>query len=136
MGQLWSRLKETLGMGSKEVRILILGLDNAGKTTILYKLQLGDVVTAVPSMCCCILLRKKKKQKKKKKKKTQLSDSMLKQYNIKTCHFKFGIWEAKLAYVPTGDATTTTQMRYVFLFSLSSPTPVNTIHLNNKLRNR
>jgi len=26
-------------LGSKEVRILVLGLDNAGKTTILYKLQ-------------------------------------------------------------------------------------------------
>lgn len=41
-----------------EVRLLILGLDNAGKTTILckdkYKLldkmQLGDVVSTVPSM--------------------------------------------------------------------------------------
>merc|ERR1712228_1037201 len=28
-----------MGFGSKEVRILILGLDNAGKTTILYRLQ-------------------------------------------------------------------------------------------------
>ena len=50
MGGAWSRLLETMGMGKKEVRILILGLDNAGKTTILYKLQLGDVVAAVPSM--------------------------------------------------------------------------------------
>ena len=29
--------------------MLILGLDNAGKTTILYKLQMGEVVTTVPS---------------------------------------------------------------------------------------
>jgi len=26
-----------------QVRVLILGLDNAGKTTILYKLQMGEV---------------------------------------------------------------------------------------------
>ena len=38
MGILFSRVFQSL-FGSKEVRILILGLDNAGKTTILYKLQ-------------------------------------------------------------------------------------------------
>eukprot|EP01002_Notosolenus_urceolatus_P013827 NODE_4806_length_763_cov_15.277311_g4009_i0.p1 GENE.NODE_4806_length_763_cov_15.277311_g4009_i0~~NODE_4806_length_763_cov_15.277311_g4009_i0.p1 ORF type:complete len:205 (+),score=31.88 NODE_4806_length_763_cov_15.277311_g4009_i0:78-617(+) len=48
MGGLFSRL---FGMfGSKEVRILILGLDNAGKTTILFKLQVGEVVTTVPTI--------------------------------------------------------------------------------------
>lgn len=35
--------------GSRERRILILGLDGAGKTTILYKLQVGEVVTTIPS---------------------------------------------------------------------------------------
>jgi len=30
--------------------VLILGLDNAGKTTILYKLQMGEVVTTVPTI--------------------------------------------------------------------------------------
>jgi len=38
MGIFFSRVFQKL-FGSKEVRILILGLDNAGKTTILYKLQ-------------------------------------------------------------------------------------------------
>ena len=38
MGIFFSRIFQTL-FGSKEVRILILGLDNAGKTTILYRLQ-------------------------------------------------------------------------------------------------
>lgn len=32
-------------LGSREMRILILGLDGAGKTTILYRLQVGEVVT-------------------------------------------------------------------------------------------
>lgn len=34
----------------KEVRILILGLDNAGKTTLLYRLKIGEVVTTVPTI--------------------------------------------------------------------------------------
>lgn len=33
------------------MRILILGLDGAGKTTILYRLQVGEVVTTIPSKC-------------------------------------------------------------------------------------
>eukprot|EP00960_Hanusia_phi_P050086 759983-Hanusia_phi.AAC.3 len=39
-------------LGNKEVRILILGLDNAGKTTILYRLHQGEVVTTIPSDLC------------------------------------------------------------------------------------
>jgi len=48
MGVLVSKLLAL--MGNKEVRVLILGLDNAGKTTILYKLQMGEVVTTVPTI--------------------------------------------------------------------------------------
>jgi len=36
--------------GEKELRILILGLDGAGKTTILYRLQVGEVVTTIPTI--------------------------------------------------------------------------------------
>merc|ERR1712066_1159432 len=32
------------------MRILMLGLDAAGKTTILYKLKLGEVVTTIPTI--------------------------------------------------------------------------------------
>jgi GTPase SAR1 family protein len=32
-------------------RTLLLGLDNAGKTSILYKLKLGEVVNTIPSEC-------------------------------------------------------------------------------------
>lgn len=34
----------------KEMRILMVGLDSAGKTTILYKLKLGEAVTTVPTV--------------------------------------------------------------------------------------
>ena len=34
----------------KEMRILMCGLDAAGKTTILYKLKLGEVVTTIPTI--------------------------------------------------------------------------------------
>jgi GTPase SAR1 family protein len=34
----------------KEMRILMVGLDAAGKTTILYKLKLGEVVTTIPTI--------------------------------------------------------------------------------------
>merc|ERR550514_2541999 len=43
MGMLFSRLFSAL-FGSREVRILILGLDNAGKTTILYRLQVDEPI--------------------------------------------------------------------------------------------
>merc|ERR1711994_839731 len=33
-----------------DMRILMVGLDAAGKTTILYKLKLGDVVTTIPTI--------------------------------------------------------------------------------------
>ena len=33
-----------------EARVLMVGLDNAGKTTILYKLQLGEVQHTIPTI--------------------------------------------------------------------------------------
>lgn len=36
--------------GRQEAPIIMLGLDAAGKTTILYKLRLGEVVTTVPTI--------------------------------------------------------------------------------------
>jgi len=34
----------------KDMRILMVGLDAAGKTTILYKLKLGEIVTTIPTI--------------------------------------------------------------------------------------
>ncbi|XP_010528581.1 PREDICTED: ADP-ribosylation factor 1-like [Tarenaya hassleriana] len=44
-GKLFSRL-----FAKKEMRILMVGLDVARKTTILYKLKLGEIVTTVPTI--------------------------------------------------------------------------------------
>ena len=49
MGLAISKLFDRL-FGKKEMRILMLGLDAAGKTTILYKLKLGEVVSSVPTI--------------------------------------------------------------------------------------
>nr|QXF29078.1 SarB [Planomonas micra] len=40
---------EKIGLTSKEATIVIIGLDNAGKTTLLYKLKSGSVKTFVPT---------------------------------------------------------------------------------------
>ena len=34
----------------KDVKILMLGLDAVGKTTVLYKLKLGEIVTTIPTI--------------------------------------------------------------------------------------
>jgi len=49
MGLSISKLFESL-LGKKEMRILMVGLDAAGKTTILYKLKLGEIVTTIPTI--------------------------------------------------------------------------------------
>eukprot|EP01103_Thecamoeba_quadrilineata_P019480 TRINITY_DN7909_c0_g1_i1.p1 TRINITY_DN7909_c0_g1~~TRINITY_DN7909_c0_g1_i1.p1 ORF type:complete len:180 (-),score=30.76 TRINITY_DN7909_c0_g1_i1:97-636(-) len=38
------------GKKGKEQRIIMLGLDNAGKTTILYQLKMGEVVQTTPTI--------------------------------------------------------------------------------------
>ena len=35
---------------STQTRIMMLGIDNAGKTSILYRLKLGEVITTVPTV--------------------------------------------------------------------------------------
>merc|ERR1719314_9992 len=49
MGIIFSKVFGAL-LGKQEVRILILGLDNAGKTTILYRLQVDEVVQTIPTI--------------------------------------------------------------------------------------
>ncbi|XP_029207679.1 ADP-ribosylation factor 1 isoform X2 [Acropora muricata] len=49
MGGVFTTLFKGL-FGKKEMRILMVGLDAAGKTTILYKLKLGEIVTTIPTI--------------------------------------------------------------------------------------
>ncbi|KAH3744912.1 ADP-ribosylation factor 1 [Pelomyxa schiedti] len=48
MGSVFAKLFS--GLGRKDMRILMVGLDAAGKTTILYKLKLGEIVTTIPTI--------------------------------------------------------------------------------------
>jgi GTPase SAR1 family protein len=49
MQAITNKLMLLLGM-RKEQRILMTGLDASGKTTILYQLKLGEVVTTIPTI--------------------------------------------------------------------------------------
>ncbi|XP_075702702.1 uncharacterized protein LOC142666514 [Rhinoderma darwinii] len=51
MGVLLSSLYQTLlNFSGTKARILLLGLDAAGKTTLLYKLKLNETVTTIPTI--------------------------------------------------------------------------------------
>jgi small GTP-binding protein len=49
MGLAISKLYSLLNF-TKDTRVLMLGLDAAGKTTVLYKLKLGELVTTIPTI--------------------------------------------------------------------------------------
>ena len=49
MGALLSTLWDYL-YPNKEYKMVMVGLDNAGKTTTLYKLSLGEVVLTTPTL--------------------------------------------------------------------------------------
>lgn len=53
MGNFFDKVFRGL-FGKKEMRILMVGLDAAGKTTILYKLKLGEIVTTIPTIGTCL----------------------------------------------------------------------------------
>ena len=49
MGVIFSSIFDSL-FGPYRYKITMVGLDNAGKTTILYQLSLGDVVSTQPTV--------------------------------------------------------------------------------------
>jgi len=50
MGLTISKLFDKLFSWEIEMKTLLLGLDAAGKTTILYKLNLGEIISTVPTI--------------------------------------------------------------------------------------
>jgi small GTP-binding protein len=49
MGFFFSKVWDKL-LGKKDVRMLMVGLDAAGKTTILYQLKMGETVKTIPTI--------------------------------------------------------------------------------------
>lgn len=60
MGLTFSSLFESLAFwkSGQQCRVLMLGLDSAGKTTILYRLQMGEVISAVPSSSTSLMIQR------------------------------------------------------------------------------
>jgi GTPase SAR1 family protein len=50
IGVAW--IKKLRLISKSQIRILILGLDNVGKTTMMYTLELGPVKTTIPVFGC------------------------------------------------------------------------------------
>lgn len=50
VGVAW--IKKLRLVSSSPLRILVLGLVNAGKTTMMYSLQLGNIKTIIPVLGC------------------------------------------------------------------------------------
>ncbi|VAI87431.1 unnamed protein product [Triticum turgidum subsp. durum] len=100
MGIVFTRLFSSV-FGNREARILVLGLDNAGKTTILYRLQMGEVVSTIPTIG----------------------------FNVETVQYnniKFQVWDLGgqtsiryILYSHTGDATfQTLRLSYMLLIQV------------------
>ena len=49
MGNAIAKLFDSL-FGTREMRVVMLGLDAAGKTTVLYKLHIGEILSTVPTI--------------------------------------------------------------------------------------
>jgi ADP-ribosylation factor protein 1 len=50
MGNIFRKLFSSSKMPKQSSKILMLGLDGAGKTTILYSLKLGKITHTVPTI--------------------------------------------------------------------------------------
>ena len=50
-----NKISNAFGVKNEPIKILVFGLDAAGKTTMLYKLKLGEVVQTIPTIGRLIL---------------------------------------------------------------------------------
>ena len=87
------------------MRILILGLDGAGKTTILYRLQAGEVLIIIDQFCSSWNHPFRWWQR------SRLLGSMLRRWHTRTSSSKFGTLEDRPAFDLTGGAIIPTPMR-------------------------
>ena len=46
----FTTFSQWIGLSHEPFRVLIMGLDAAGKTTILYRLKIGEIVTTIPTI--------------------------------------------------------------------------------------
>jgi len=62
MGSIIKFLHKMFNVPENNFRVLMLGLDASGRTTALYKMKLGEVITTIPtivSLNCLKILRRK-----------------------------------------------------------------------------
>ncbi|KAK0461362.1 ADP-ribosylation factor family-domain-containing protein [Desarmillaria tabescens] len=83
-----ANLSKALGkiFGNKEMRLLMLGLDAAGKTTILYKLKLNQSVTTIPTGALALIF----------KPRDNVSPPLNVGFNVETVTYKnvkFNVWD-------------------------------------------
>ena len=98
MGNLFASLFKGL-FGKKEMRILMVGLDAAGKTTILYKLKLGEIVTTIPTIGKYLLYALEHDFW------LNMQVSMLRLWSTKTSVSLFGMWGVRTRLGPCGGTT-------------------------------
>ena len=98
MGNLFASLFKGL-FGKKEMRILMVGLDAAGKTTILYKLKLGEIVTTIPTIGKYLLYALELDCW------LNMQVSMLRLWSTKTSVSLFGMWGVRTRLGPCGGTT-------------------------------
>lgn len=85
MKGLFSNVTSMVGINRKrDVRVLLLGLDAAGKTTILYKMKLGEVVITIPTIGQFPTIKSKYNRDKRLKLFSNFLDLTLRRLHIKT----------------------------------------------------
>lgn len=93
MGFLISKMLDSLS-SKQNYRILMLGLDGAGKTTILFNMKLGEVIKSVPTIGSW-----------------DNKASIMKQWSIRTLNSRYGMLEVKIRSGLCGNTISRTQKR-------------------------
>lgn len=95
------RIERSCGVILTQTGILMVGLDAAGKTTILYKLKLGEIVTTIPTIGACLHIVRALTR--------QVSTS--RPWSTRTSHSPCGMSVVRTRSVRCGDTVRLTVMR-------------------------